>query len=515
VWTSGRSDDAGVVIVAPAMEAASRRIHAVNLLLIALLAGATFAPTLRNGFLPLGFDDGLILDTVAIRALNWTNLRSLFTELNQAHYVPLTLLSFAIDYQLWGLDPFGYHLTNVLLQAVTGMLVYVVLYRLLGAAPLALLAALIFTVHPVQLEAVSLAVQRKTLLSGTFFGLTILGYREWRLSGRRLAYAGSVGAFLCAALAKPSVVTVPAFLLLYDYALCEGRVRILDKLPFVVIAVLVGWAAIAAHAAVGALHPPHGGSWGTNLLLSSRVLLEYVVALLLPVGLAPAYYYPPAVTASPLNLAALIVLIVVALHVTLQHRRLPWSFFCFWWFILMLLPESNLVPLAQLRADRFLYLAVVPFAVWLVVGLGRLDAAVTAGPPLGSRMLGPAFIGFLAVVCYASAPVWHDDVSAWRRVVERHPWCATAHGLLGRAYYGQGNLAAAEGVLLQALDLSEHTPPDVHRDLARVYAARGANLQAEAAARQALALAPDDAESVQLLSFLTGASAARLSESTR
>jgi hypothetical protein len=84
---------------------------------------AVFSPTLRNGFLPLGFDDEIILATPAIRQLSWKNLWSIVSEFNHAHYVPLTMLTFALDRHFWGLNPFGYHLTNVFLHATNTVLV--------------------------------------------------------------------------------------------------------------------------------------------------------------------------------------------------------------------------------------------------------------------------------------------------------------------------------------------------------------------------------------------------------
>ncbi len=94
----------------------------VSLALIAIATVATYWPTLRNSFLAIGFDDTIVLDTLAIRQLSWANLRALATDFNQAHYVPLTMFSLAVDYYLWGPNPFGYHLTNVLLHAATSVL---------------------------------------------------------------------------------------------------------------------------------------------------------------------------------------------------------------------------------------------------------------------------------------------------------------------------------------------------------------------------------------------------------
>jgi len=479
-----------------------RQIRALHVVLIVVLTGVTYWPTLQNGFLPLGFDDGLILDTLAIRALSWGNLYTLLTEFNQAHYVPLTLLSLAVDFRLWELDPFGYHVTNVALQALTAVLAYGFAVPLLGSARLALCAALIFAVHPVQMEAVSLAVQRKTLLSGALFFLTLILYQAWCRSASRWTYVGALAAYVAAALAKPAVVTLPLFLLLYDYMVRPERMRLVDKVPFFAVAGAAALAAMGAHAAVGALHPPHGGTWVAHALMMSRVLLEYVDALLVPIHLAPAYYYPRAMVDAPFNVIALGAVVGCAVAVTYKRRDYPWSFFCFWWFVLSVLPESNIVPLAQLRADRFLYLAVMPFAVWLVIGCARLDRLISRVPSAGTRLLAPALIGLLAMVCYGSAAVWRNDVSAWRRVVDRHPWCAVAHGMLGRAFYEQGDLPRAEVMLVEAVRLSGRVP-DPHLYLARVYAERGRRDLAQAAVHRYLELEPNDVEGLQLLAALS------------
>jgi tetratricopeptide (TPR) repeat protein len=478
------------------------RVHLGAGLLIAVMVAAVYWPTLRNGFLSLGFDDALILDTAAIHELSASSLWTMFAGFNQApYYMPFTLLSLAVDYHVWQVDPFGYHLTNVVLQAATAILAYVFLVRLLGSARPALMAALIFAVHPVQMEAVSVAVQRKTMLAGAFFFVTLICYQHWRRQGGRRYYGAALAAFALAALAKPAVVALPGVLLLYDYTFV-GRARVRTLLPFAGIAAAVGWLAMRAHATLGALYPPHGGHWFANLLMVSRVQLEYADALILPVNLSPIYYYPTAIVYSPLNVLALVALATAGFWVTRSRRRYPWSFFCFWWAVLVLLPESNVVPLAQLRADRYLYFAVLPFALLVVIGLSRMDHLTVRGWPLGTGAAAPLCVGLLAVLCYGSAGVWRDDVSAWRRAVERHPWCGVAYGMLGKAYYERGEGLRAETSLREAVRLSARDP-EVYLYLARVYAQSDRQELAQAEVEQFLRLAPNDAAGTALLAALT------------
>ncbi len=160
---------AGAPLIEPpaAAEGAGRRGSGAALLLTAVLLSAwTYWPTLHNGFLLLGFDDAIVTDTDFLHVLDRRSLARMATELVQAHYVPLTMLSLAIDHQLWGLDPTGYHATNIALHALVAALFAAFIRPLMPSTASALIAAALFAVHPLQLEAATLVIQRKTLLSG-------------------------------------------------------------------------------------------------------------------------------------------------------------------------------------------------------------------------------------------------------------------------------------------------------------------------------------------------------------
>jgi tetratricopeptide (TPR) repeat protein len=479
----------------------SRRSSIATLALLAALTVAVFLPTLRNQFLPFGFDDALITDTAAIRELKRANVVALATDFNHAHYVPLTMLSFAVDYHFWGLNPVGYHVTNVLLHAVAVLLLYRFLWPIVPARRVALLAAAVFAVHPLQMEAVSVAVQRKTLLAGVLWFLTLILYQRWRKTNARRWYGACVLAFVAAALSKPAVASLPVFLLLYDYTF-SGGVRLRPALPFFAIALFAADMARRAHQAVGALHPLHGGNPLAHILMVSRVALEYVDAALLPIGLSPLYYYPPSAIYEPINFLALTLILVVSVYLTMYRHHYRWSFFCLSWFVLALLPESNLLPLTQLRADRFLYLALPAFALWVALGWERLArAAVRTRWRIPVHPLAPFAVGALAITCYWSAAVWHDDVSAWSRVVQRHPWCAVAHQMLGRAYWRIGDAVNAERELQLALPSSDQLS-DTYLYLAQLYANQGAPALALTYLQRFLQRAPGDPRALELQAAL-------------
>jgi hypothetical protein len=158
VRTAG--DRGPLVRRARAPGSASRRTELAVIGVILAAGFLTYAPTLQNGFLSHAFDDAIILDTSALHELSARNFWALATEFVHAHYVPLTLLSLSFDHALWGLDPRGYHLTNILLHALTGALAFWFARRIAPSLLAAAVAALLFTVHPLQMEAVSLAIQR-------------------------------------------------------------------------------------------------------------------------------------------------------------------------------------------------------------------------------------------------------------------------------------------------------------------------------------------------------------------
>ncbi len=468
-----------------------RAVTASALLLVVCAAVLAFLPTWHNGFLIAGFDDQLVLDDPHVRQLDAAHLWGLLTSFRHANYVPLTMLTFALQYPFAGLDPAPYHLVNILLHAANAALVWWLVRRLIGNPTVATVAALIFAVHPMQLEAVTLVIQRKTLLSSSFYLLAVLAWLHWRDGGARAAYAAALACAIAAAAAKPTAVTLPAALVLLDLVR-TGRTRVRDLLPFAAVALVFSWAATAASQAVGALIPPHDGSWLSHTLIVARSTADAVVALFLPLQLAPIYYYRAGSAVAPLNVLALLAGALLLGTVTVRARRDRWTAFCVWWFVVVLLPQSNLVPLAQLRPDRYFYLSIVGFALWVAL---RLDALCTALPAArGWRVVPLAVAGawllLLGTISIRSAAVWRDDVTAWHRVVEHHPWSATAHMMLGRVHdVVRRDPRAAEHWYRAAIRVQpEKAEPYLH--LARLYAQHGAHEPAAAAARQFLARDP-------------------------
>src|SRR2546421_6839236 len=221
---------------------------------IAVITVAVFAPALWYGFV-LWDDDRNLLSNPHYRGLGWGQARWAFTSAVMGHWIPVTWLTFGLDYALWGMNAFGYHLTNVLLHAANGVLVYVLALRLLqltltAARPGpvrvgAVVAALFFAVHPLRVESVAWVTERRDVLSALFYLLTVLAYlkacaadgpsrRRWRLA--------SIGAYALGLLSKSLIMSLPLVLLVLDvYPLRRARGRwrviLLEKLPYLGLAV--------------------------------------------------------------------------------------------------------------------------------------------------------------------------------------------------------------------------------------------------------------------------------------
>src|SRR5437899_11918006 len=198
--------------------------------LIALVTFVPFLPTLDNQFVNWDDDDNLV-DNPHYRGLGWTHLRWMWTTSHIGHYAPLTWMTFGLDYLLWGMNPVGYHLTNLLLHAANAAVFYLVACRILGLAlpgpaqrgnvglaASAAFAALLFAIHPLRVESVAWATERRDVLSGLFYLLTLLVYLRAGEQGERgrSGYWASVGLFVCALLSKSMAVSLPVVLLLLD-----------------------------------------------------------------------------------------------------------------------------------------------------------------------------------------------------------------------------------------------------------------------------------------------------------
>src|SRR5881275_811891 len=284
--------------------------------LIALVPVAAFLPSLQNQFVSWD-DDENFLDNPHYRGLGWSPLRWMWTT-HQSHYIPLTWMTLGLDYLLWGMNPFGYHLMSLLLHAANAVVFFFVVRRILtralpspserghALAVSAGFAALVFAIHPLRVESVAWVTERRDVLSGLFYLLTILEYlRACEPEKRgRWWYWLSVVTFVCALLSKSMVVNLPVVLLILDvYPLrrlggalgwwsARARRVYVEKIPFVLLAAAASAVALMAQLSHRAMIPVTHLSAPGRLAVSAYGLSFYLWKTVVPLNLSPLYELP-------------------------------------------------------------------------------------------------------------------------------------------------------------------------------------------------------------------------------
>lgn len=386
-----------------------------------LLTLAAFLPVLRNGL--VNWDDfDLIVDNPRIRALTVANLRWMFTTTKLGHYSPLSWLSFAFDHALWGLRPAGYHLTAILLHALNAALVCRLARRLLvpetgggpPGTPLAgLLCALFFSLHPLRVETVAWATERRGLLCALFLLASTLSHLAGPAArGRRDLFA------LLAALSKGYVAPFPIVLLLLDYHPLQRFTRDRDSLraalrdKWRLFAIAVSSAALSVYAARAAGIMQRHDILGLleRSALAARNLLFYLGKALAPVGLSPLYELRDT-RFTPLSAAAILAVAGLSVAAVLAARSCPALTLAWFVQLLFLAPFLGFFQSGpQATADRYTYLAHIPL-VFLVGGvLVRIRPGISLRLSLAATAV---ILATLASLSVRQMAVWQDSYTLW------------------------------------------------------------------------------------------------------
>jgi tetratricopeptide (TPR) repeat protein len=471
---------------------------------IVLLVLLAFFPALRGGF--IWDDDAYVTGNQALH--DWNGLRRIwFVTAATPQYYPLVHTTFWLEYHLWGLNPFGFHLVNVLLHALAAILLWRVLLRL--QLPGAWLAAAIFALHPVQVETVAWITERKNVLSAVFYfaaALTYLGFVTSADAGvqnkrRSCFYLGALVLFVAALLSKTVTCSLPAALLLVCWWK-RGRLRradILSLAPFFLIGLRLGlMTAWLEKYHVGA----QGAEWSLSFiqrcLIAGRALWFYAGKLFWPARLV--FIYPRwAVSASVwwqwLFPAAALGVVAVLWRARQRIGRGPLVAVLF--FAGTLGPALGFVNVYPMRfsfvADHFQYLA----------GVG-LIALATAGMSVGIGLLGqrrvflePAvcatLLAVLGVLTWRQTRMYADIETLWQTTILRNPDCSMARNNLGSAFVQQGRMDEAIAQFQNALAIKPDYA-EAHNNLGIALVHKGQADNAIAQYQMALETKPDYAE---------------------
>lgn len=481
--------------------------------LLLLATGLVFGQTVRHEFINLDDNIYVYQNPHVLHGLNGQEILWSFAHSHFANWHPLTWISLMLDYQLYGLNAAGYHLTNVLLHAATAILLFLVLQQMTGALwPSAFVAAL-FAVHPMQVESVAWVTERKDVLSGLFFVLTLGAYLGYvRRPFSILRYLAVVALFALGLMAKAMLVTLPFLLLLLDYwplgrmgstpgatVSAAGNLRpqnlwrlILEKVPLFALAAVCCAATLWIQGESLAPNERVPLLWRIGNAAISYVV--YLATFCYPAGLA--VLYPPP---SPDGLiwkvsAAGLVLASISAAALLARRRYPYLLVGWFWFLGMLVPVIGVVQVGlQTVADRFTYLPQIGLGIALAWGMadaacrwpGRRWVCVAAGSVMLAVFMGCA---------WHQASFWRDSESLWTHTLACTRPNSAAHNAFANALVDRGRLDDAVAHYRQAVDIRPDLAP-AHYNLAVALDNLGRFEEAIAEYEQTLKLTPGDAKS--------------------
>ena len=469
--------------------------------LLILFTVVAYLPAIGAGY--IWDDDTLLTANPQMRSLD--GLAQIWLGEHSRDYTPLTLSSFWLEWRLWGATPTGYHVLNILLHALSAVLLWLILSRL--RIPGAWLGALLFAIHPVNVASVAWVAERKNTLSSALFLGSILSFLVARDSKRRSPYLASVALFLLAALSKGAVVTLPAVLVLCVLWKDRKVTRrdLLQILPHALIAVAAAILTIRFQA-----RAQHYGlipdSFDYRIVRAGAAIWLYLGALLWPAGMSPMRQQWVPDPASPLTYAP--ALAAAGAFVLFFWKRRTWGrplLFAYAWFLIMLLPVLGFVWMTLMQqtpsADWWQYMAAPGIFACVGAGIATASRKSRLVIPLAGVLLALLLIQtwrraaiYQSMETYCRA-VTNEDPHSWilqnnlgimlkrrgrfpeaeacyRQALRDNPAYVEAHINLANAYGASGNLAAAEAELRLANQLRPHDPV-VLQNLANIYSAEG------------------------------------------
>ena len=440
---TGNGGEARFAFSATGAASGGRGQFLLGILLFLCVAGI-FLRTTADDFIT--YDDPVYVtkNTHVTGGLTWANVRWAFTTTEASNWHPLTWLSHMTDCQLFGLHPWGHHLTNVLLHALNALLLFVVLRRMTGAVWRSLFVAALFGLHPLHVESVAWAAERKDVLSTAFLMLTLWAYaRRVELAragrpGAGIFYGWALLFFALGLMCKPMLVTLPCVLLLLDYwplnrwdgASTLARWALLaEKIPFFVLSAAASAVTLFAQGRGGTVASIEDYPWPVRLANALIAYCRYLGKCFVPAKLA--VFYPYFATQPPLwetLLAGVLLAGITAAAVVLIRRR-PYLLVGWLWFAGTLVPVIGLIQIGgQSMADRYSYVPLIGVFIMAAWAAGDAAAAWPHRLPILGLAAG-AIVAGLAVLTSRQLGYWKDGISLFRHAVAvtENNWVAHAN----------------------------------------------------------------------------------------
>lgn len=458
--------------------------------LIVAVCIADYSPAMKAGFI-WNDDSDLIENTVLKEGGLY---RSWFTTA-QPNYWPITWISYWLEHKLWELNPTGYHITNILIHTACALLIWRILLLLKIPAPW--LAALVFAVHPVNVESVAWITQRKTLLAVLFFLISLLLYLKFENGNRFLLYWLSAGTFVLAMLSKGSVVALPVVLLLIAWWRHRTIIRkdLLRSIPFFAISALAGcveiWFQYNRAIAGEAIRTDN---FFARLAGAGMAVWFYIYKAVVPVNLIfiyPRWQINPEEWLVYVPFAAL-----TGLFLLLLRYRQNWAkslLFALSYYVVMLLPVLGFFSIYFMKyslvADHYQYASIIGM-IALVVSAGYFIAArLGRWGSIIAKTAAVVILALLATLTWRQCRIYKDVETLWSDVLLKNPNSWIAHNDLGIALQSKGRLDEAMAHYRRALQF--RADAEVYNNIANVFTQQGNSNEAAEYYLKALKVNPN------------------------
>lgn len=358
-------------------------------LTVACLTFVVYIPSLWNGFAGVWDDRNYVIDNPYIRTLDFSFFKWASVSVVNSTWHPLTMFSYALDYRFWKLNPFGYHLTNIIFHSANTFLAFIVAANLAIKAQLAgksglkegmtrkalavgLITALLFGLHPLHVESVSWISERKDVLSAFFFFAAVLVYLRWVESGSILLYVLTLLLYVFALLSKPMAISLPVVLIIIDYyplrRLDKAR-SLASKIPFLLLGAVSAWVTIVSHEGQ-AIMPLIRHPLSARIMVAVRAYVFYLYKMALPIDLAPFYPMPDKITPFSIEfILSFLIFGAITAYCLFNGGKRRFLLAAWAYYLVTLLPVIGLMQVGmQAAADRYAYLpSMGPF---ILIGAG-------------------------------------------------------------------------------------------------------------------------------------------------
>lgn len=432
--------------------------------LLLILTPVPFLPSLNNDF--VNWDDGVyIRENSWIKDLNRENIREMFTKtFTTGEYVPLCHLSYALDYWFSGLDPGAYHRTNLILHALNTVLVFCFVVLLGGDVYSSLVCAILFGIHPLRVESVAWASERKDTLYTLFFVMSLIFYLYYKMREKRYFYFLSISMFVLSLLSKQTAIILPVILILCDYVRSDriDKRSLLMKIPYFTLSIALGLFLIYPTATRVSIYQGH--RFATRLMAVLTSPAFYLENTIIPLRLSAFYPYPDKMDILQREFFFPAILSLYLCFTSFYFRRHTRKFLfgtLFYMFgivpMLIGLPFSGSV----FAADRYTYLASIGIFYMAGEGFSWLYRRKLRERRTGKALLliiFTAIAAMLSLLTWERCKVWKNNISLWQDVLRTYPDVPEAHVNLSSTYTNLGQIDKAMQHARAAIELRPRSP---------------------------------------------------------